>query len=354
MSIGTTIKKLRKEKGITQEHLAQCLSISPNAVSQWECNRTAPDITQLPLLADIFGVSSDVILEIDIAKREKEILEFSQKCDLLHSHGKNKDRLMLCREMAKKYPNDETVLYQLMKVLRVTEETDNCQELISIGKRLLLSTDPEIRHSSIRCLCFTNLENGNYEEAKKYAGMIPVHEDLYVSILRGDELLQHCQNYFSGICNQIFTYANSILYLNDSHYTPEQKHTIAQKLYDIFHIIHENSDFGYMDEDRLGRLCFRMAQDSVSSGEYTQALDELEEMIEHFEKMEAFTEIKQTSLLIDTLTSDKTKIKKHCEDNIFTIFSHYLEECADVFKPLENDERFIEVKKLLLAKAHSL
>ncbi|MBR4881185.1 MAG: helix-turn-helix transcriptional regulator [Clostridia bacterium] len=347
MSIGNVIKRLRKQRGMTQESLAQSLGISPNAISQWECDRTAPDITQLPLLADIFGVSADILLGINIAKRDNEIKEFSQKCDLLHSQGKNEERLTLCREMVQRYPNDETVLYQLMKVLRVTEDTDNGQELLAIGKRLLSSSDPDKRHSAIRCLCFTCFENGDYEEAKRYAGMIPINEDLLVSVLRGDELLRHCQNYFSDICNQMFIYVNSLLYLSDSHYTPEQRHTIARKLYDIFHIIHEDGDFGYMEEDRLGRLCFRMAQASVLSGEYSQALDELEEMIEHFDKAESFTEIKQTSLLVNTLTSDRAKFKKHCEDNIFAIFAHYLERCEDVFKPLKNDERFIAIKNRL-------
>ena len=85
MSIGTNIKKLRKERGITQEDLAQSLGITPNAVSQWERNRTAPDISQLPLLADIFGVSADVILGIDVTGRSGEIKEFSEKCELLHN-----------------------------------------------------------------------------------------------------------------------------------------------------------------------------------------------------------------------------------------------------------------------------
>ncbi len=352
MSIGTTIKKLRKEREITQEQLAQSLGISPNAISQWECNRTAPDITQLPLLADIFGVSADVLLEIDNARRSSEIKEFSGKCSLLHSQGKNEERLRLCREMSKKYPNDETVMYQLMKALRVTEESDDGQEILDIGKRLMLSRDPEKRHSAIRCLCFTHFEKGDYEEARKYAGMIPVHEDLYVSVLHGDDLLRHCQNYFSDICNQMFTYVNSILYLCDNHYTPEQKHSIAKKLYDIFFIIHENRDFGYMDEDRLGRLCFRMAQDSVSSGEYQRALAELEEMIEHFDKLEDFTEIKQSSLLVDMLTADKSKLKKHCEENIFATFSDYLNNCKDIFKPLEKDERFIAIRNRLADKAN--
>ena len=352
MSIGTNIKKLRKERGITQEGLAQSLGITPNAVSQWECNRTAPDISQLPLLADIFGVSADVILGIDVTGRSGEIKEFSGKCDLLHSQGKNEERLILCREMSKKYPNDETVLYQLMKVLRVTEETDNGQELSAIGKRLLLSNDPEKRHYAIRCLCFTCFEKGEYEEAKKYAGMIPVNEDLFVAVLRGDELLRHCQNYFTDICNRMFTYINSMLYLSDDRYTPEQKHCIAKKLYDIFHIIHEDRDFGYMDEDRLGRLCFRMAQNSAASGRYSDSLDELEKMTEHFERMETFTEIKHTSLLLNTLSSDKAKVKKHCEENIYATFARYLEDCKDVFKPLVNNERFIAVKIQLSEKAN--
>ena len=61
--------KLRKDNGYTQEQLAEYLGISTGAVSQWECDRTAPDITQLPLLANIFDVSADELLEIDGKKK---------------------------------------------------------------------------------------------------------------------------------------------------------------------------------------------------------------------------------------------------------------------------------------------
>ena len=71
MSIGTTIKKLRRDRNITQEQLAELLGVSTNAVSQWECDKTAPDISHLPVLANIFEVSADVLLEIDIAKSKK-------------------------------------------------------------------------------------------------------------------------------------------------------------------------------------------------------------------------------------------------------------------------------------------
>lgn len=76
MSIGTTIKRLRRERDITQEQLAAYLGISTGAVSQWECDRTEPDIAQLPLLANVFDVSADELLEIDGKKKDESIQVF--------------------------------------------------------------------------------------------------------------------------------------------------------------------------------------------------------------------------------------------------------------------------------------
>ena len=76
MSIGSTIKRLRREKDITQEQLAEYLGITSRAISQWECDRTAPDISQLPALCHIFDVSSDVLLGIDIEKNNEEIKKY--------------------------------------------------------------------------------------------------------------------------------------------------------------------------------------------------------------------------------------------------------------------------------------
>ena len=45
------IKKLRKEKDMTQEQLAEYMGVSPQAVSRWETGTTCPDIFALPALA---------------------------------------------------------------------------------------------------------------------------------------------------------------------------------------------------------------------------------------------------------------------------------------------------------------
>jgi transcriptional regulator with XRE-family HTH domain len=47
MSFGSTIKRFRKEKGYTQDQLANLLSVTPQAISRWENNSAMPDISLL-------------------------------------------------------------------------------------------------------------------------------------------------------------------------------------------------------------------------------------------------------------------------------------------------------------------
>ena len=52
------LKKLRKEKGLTQEELAESVGVSAQAVSKWELG-SLPDAALLPVIADVLGVSID-------------------------------------------------------------------------------------------------------------------------------------------------------------------------------------------------------------------------------------------------------------------------------------------------------
>lgn len=62
ISLGEKIASLRKAKGLTQEQLAEKCSVSAQAVSKWENDLTAPDISLIPRLAEMFGVSCDELL----------------------------------------------------------------------------------------------------------------------------------------------------------------------------------------------------------------------------------------------------------------------------------------------------
>lgn len=58
-TMGALIARLRKEKNMTQQELASRLQITDKAVSKWERGLSCPDISLLPQLAEILGVTVD-------------------------------------------------------------------------------------------------------------------------------------------------------------------------------------------------------------------------------------------------------------------------------------------------------
>lgn len=63
MSIGQNIKKYRKEKGFTQRELADLIGVSVQAISKWETNAGAPDISQVVPLASALNISTDELFD---------------------------------------------------------------------------------------------------------------------------------------------------------------------------------------------------------------------------------------------------------------------------------------------------
>jgi transcriptional regulator with XRE-family HTH domain len=63
-SMGKRIMQLRKEKGYTQEQLAEKVGVSAQAVSKWENDVSCPDISILPQIAEVLGVSTDELLGV--------------------------------------------------------------------------------------------------------------------------------------------------------------------------------------------------------------------------------------------------------------------------------------------------
>ena len=74
--IGDTIAKLRKEKGWTQNELAEKLQVSDKAISKWESNKGDPSIEFLPVMAELFGVTLDYLMTGK--EQEEKILTISK------------------------------------------------------------------------------------------------------------------------------------------------------------------------------------------------------------------------------------------------------------------------------------
>lgn len=64
-TLGGRIKALRKGRTMTQDQLAELVGVSPQAVSKWENDISSPDISLLPRLAQVFGVTTDALLGVE-------------------------------------------------------------------------------------------------------------------------------------------------------------------------------------------------------------------------------------------------------------------------------------------------
>lgn len=115
MTIGQIIKKLRKENFLSQEELAEQLSISPQAISKWETDTSLPDISQVVPISHFFNVSTDVLFGIhgqdsseEIAAAHERYIKYRKwDCEIIY----NELSILL-----KKYPSSHMLLLDYIHV----------------------------------------------------------------------------------------------------------------------------------------------------------------------------------------------------------------------------------------------
>ena len=79
INIGKVIQTMRKNKNLTQEDLANYLSVSKAAVSKLELGQSHPDITILPLLASFFEISIDELIGYEPKLTKNQIQNLYKK-----------------------------------------------------------------------------------------------------------------------------------------------------------------------------------------------------------------------------------------------------------------------------------
>lgn len=80
-SIGSFIAALRKAKGLTQRELAEKLNVSDKAVSRWEREESLPDLSLIPAIAEIFGVTADELLRGERMKEGESLPRAGEKSE---------------------------------------------------------------------------------------------------------------------------------------------------------------------------------------------------------------------------------------------------------------------------------
>ena len=113
-TIGKRISEYRKKKNIKQDELAEMLGVSPQAVSKWENDLSCPDISLLPELSRILGVSIDEIVQ---GKKEEPIVSV-----LPEEQRKDINKLML-RIVVDSEEGDRVRVNLPMALVKVAIET---------------------------------------------------------------------------------------------------------------------------------------------------------------------------------------------------------------------------------------
>ena len=173
MSIGTNIYTLRKEKKITQAQLAEKLGVSEQAISKWENNQCAPDVSLFPIIANYFGVSIDRLFGYHMNSYADEVKAIVKAAD--DSMDTYKE-IEIISEGLKKYPNNPDLkiylAFSLSMVNRMSKDDD--EKKAAVKKAIQLCTevidscgDNKQVDRALDMLTRIYNETGNYNKAEE-------------------------------------------------------------------------------------------------------------------------------------------------------------------------------------------
>ena len=177
-TIGQNIRKLRKDRGMTQEELAAQLNVSAQAVSKWELESCAPDISLIVPLSALFGVSADVLFGISPDSMEQEIEDTRKYCDALETS--NEDALAAWMKLYARYPHNNTIRFEIAKTHSYCADPYDEKEYIRHNKKaaefyekiLDESTDNDLRSKTLEAIHHIyNKCLGDSENALRIANM---------------------------------------------------------------------------------------------------------------------------------------------------------------------------------------
>ena len=110
LNISEIIRSQRKRMNLTQEQLAEAVGVTIGAVSKWESGLSSPDISMLPVLADFFELSIDVLLGYQLTCRTAT--SASEKIQNLCLQKNYKDGMTEAEKALQRFPNHFEVVYE--------------------------------------------------------------------------------------------------------------------------------------------------------------------------------------------------------------------------------------------------
>jgi len=178
MTLGEKIRETRRKCGLSQEQLAERLSVSRSAIAKWETDKGLPDVGNLKILARLLNVSVDQLLDETQAVDDLVIRETYQ----LAAYGYGCKRVKKDRVVRSKFP--DAVIYPLLAR----------QELADLGS--LADNTPDCRENPLDRV--KNTDKAFYLIEKDARQFVVTVTDVYVEIQPLESPLQGSSFHFHG------------------------------------------------------------------------------------------------------------------------------------------------------------
>ena len=341
--IGDNIKRLRREKNITQETLAERMHVSTTAVSKWERNETLPDISMVLPLASYFGVSSDELLGLDAAKTEERIQEVMNEQNRLCALGKEREAFDLIVRAYQDFPNDWRIVEEYMWKLYYDP---NCvepygnevhkEELYRLCDRVQEEcTVDRVRYSALSILGGLYILDGRLEKAIETAKRFP---SLYFT---QEKELQGC---FENGTKEWWTYTRAglaefaeclmvdirkmALEVED----PHESIRILKKAIALIELLFDDGDFCFWNY-HMAELHIWIAHRYVRVHDLTAAFENFEKGLQYAKAYDDLPPTTtHTSFLVRGNVFDASKINSGTEENDVARELRYLVESSSYQK----------------------
>ena len=257
-SIGQVIKKLRKERNLTQEELAELLSITSQAVSKWENETGLPDISQIVPIASVFGVSTDVLFGTFGTSDDEEARKIIQKAYSLK--GDSTTESLKCvydalQEGLRCYPNNVFILMNSLEIgISLAYPENDCYNKIhgeEIYRECIRQANILISYSKdatniLRAhmiMVMLHSAYGNIEKAWEHASKFPWRADMTAHVMSAyiahfennyDEEVRSCQGAIMLHCIALF---DDLVLLGEAHRKMKKYDAALRMFKRVFEII---------------------------------------------------------------------------------------------------------------------
>ncbi len=307
-TMGQIIRRLRKERNLTQEELAEQLGVTFQAVSKWENDIGMPDISQVVPIAHVFGVSTDVLFGTFGTNDTKEVRKIINKAQALLSRPLTSKNLLekyqALKEGLKLYPNNTILLMECLETgiaLSYPENEDlydaerandiykECIRYASLVISFSNNTSYVLRAHMI--MVILNSAYGNFEKAWSHAQHFPHRADFNIHVMyayyahwKKDYITESksCQygvaHYLEGMLNINEELAKS--YMLQEKYK-DAAGVLETSLELIQCIFKDNEVLPPIHHREHGDLYALLAEICLKDGDSDKALSYLEQMVDY-------------------------------------------------------------------------